>query len=53
LRPIDEFDVQRDQLAKLPKDKFTPFSMPKDYVCNFCAVPTPDLLRGLPSMGRP
>jgi FkbM family methyltransferase len=48
LRPISDFDVQRDQLSKLTKDKFTPFSMPKDYVCNFCAVRTPHLLQGLP-----
>ncbi len=52
-RPIADFDVQRDQLAKLPKDQFTPFSMPKDYVCNFCAVRTPDMLQGLPLVRRP
>jgi FkbM family methyltransferase len=44
LRPIAEFDLQHNQLAKLPKDQFTPFSMPKDYVCNFCAVRSPDIL---------
>jgi FkbM family methyltransferase len=44
LRPIAEFDMERDQLAKLPKEQFTPFSMPKDYVCNFCAVRSPDML---------
>jgi FkbM family methyltransferase len=48
LRPISDFDVQRDQLSKLPKDKFTPFSMPRDYVCNFCAVRSPQLLQSLP-----
>jgi FkbM family methyltransferase len=44
LRPIAEFDLQRDQLGKLPDEQFTPFSMPKDYVNNFCAVRSPDLL---------
>jgi hypothetical protein len=48
LRPISDFDVQRDQLSKLGKDQFTPFSMPRDYVCNFCAVRNPHLLQGLP-----
>jgi FkbM family methyltransferase len=48
LRPIAEFDVQRDQLSKLKADHFNPFSMPKDYVSNFCAVRSPDLLQGLP-----
>jgi hypothetical protein len=44
LQPIAEFDLQHDQLAKLPKEQFTPFSMPKDYVCNFCAVRSRDVL---------
>jgi FkbM family methyltransferase len=48
LRPIASFDVQRDQLSKLTKDQFNPFGMPRDYVCNFCAVRTPHSLRGLP-----
>jgi FkbM family methyltransferase len=48
LRPISGFDVKRDQLSKLPKDQFTPFSAPRDYVCDFCAVRTPALLQGLP-----
>jgi FkbM family methyltransferase len=48
LRPIADFDVQRDQLSKLTAGEFHPFSMPRDYVCNFCAVQTPDLLQGLP-----
>ena len=48
LRPIADFDVHRDQLSKVTAGKFYPFSMPKDYVCNFCAVRTPDLLQGLP-----
>lgn len=46
LRPIAKFDVQGDQLAKLPKEEFTPFSMPKDYVSNFCAVQSTDMLPG-------
>lgn len=48
LRSISEFDVQRDQLSKFDKNHFNPFGMPKDYVCNFCAVRSPDLLQGLP-----
>jgi FkbM family methyltransferase len=44
LRPIAEFDMQHNQLSKLPKEQFTPFGMPKDYVCNFCAVRSPDIL---------
>jgi FkbM family methyltransferase len=48
LRPISDFDVQRDQLSKLPKDQFTSFSMPRNYVCNFCAVRALHLLQGLP-----
>jgi FkbM family methyltransferase len=48
LRPIANFDVQRDQLSKLRKDQFNPFGMPRDYVCNFCAVRTPESLDGLP-----
>jgi FkbM family methyltransferase len=43
LRPVDEFDVQRDQISKLPADQFQPFGMPKDYVSNFCAVATHDV----------
>ena len=48
LRPISDFDVQRDQLSKLAKDHFTPFSMPRDYVCNFCAVRGSHLLQSVP-----
>jgi FkbM family methyltransferase len=48
LRPIAEFDAQRDQLSKLPESDFVPFSMPTDYVCNFCAVRDPNILQGLP-----
>jgi FkbM family methyltransferase len=51
LRPIADFDVQRDQLSKLTEGEFHPFNMPKGYICNFCAVRTPDLLRGLPVLG--
>lgn len=46
LRPIDQFDVQRDQTSKVTEDQFTAFSMPKDYVCNFCAVPADEKLKG-------
>lgn len=52
LRPIAEFDVQRDQLSKIREGGFTPFGMPSDYVCNFCAVRTPSLLQGLPVARR-
>ena len=48
LRPVSGFDVKRDQWSKLPGDQFTPFSTPRDYVCNFCAVRTPALLQNLP-----
>lgn len=48
LRPIADFDLQRDQLPKVIEGKFNRFSMPKGYVNNFCAVRTPDLLQGLP-----
>jgi FkbM family methyltransferase len=51
LRPIADFNVQRDQLSRLANGRFHPFSMPKGYVYNFCAVRTPDLLRGLPVVG--
>ena len=47
LRPVEEFDVQRDQLSKIAVDGFVPFGMPEDYVCNFCAVRDPELLAGL------
>jgi FkbM family methyltransferase len=39
LRPIVQFDVERNQLSMLAAEQFQPFSMPKDYVSNFCAVP--------------
>ena len=48
LRPIADFDLQRDQLAKVVNGQFNPFSMPKGYICNFCAVRTPYSLQGLP-----
>ncbi len=48
LRPITEFDARRDQVSKIEANHFSPFSMPKGYVSNFCAVRTPDLLQGLP-----
>jgi FkbM family methyltransferase len=48
LRPIADFDLQRDQLSKLIRGQFYPLSMPKGYVYDFCAVRTPDLLQGLP-----
>ena len=48
LRPIDQFDLQDNQLSKVVENKFSSFSMPKDYVSNFCAVATLDSLNGLP-----
>jgi FkbM family methyltransferase len=49
LRPIADFDVERDQMMSIvTSGEFHPFSMPKGYVHDFCAVRTPDLLRGLP-----
>ena len=48
LRPIADFDLQRDQLAKVVNGQFYPFSMPQGYICDFCAVRTPDSLHGLP-----
>jgi FkbM family methyltransferase len=48
LCPIDQFDLERHQLASVVPDEFTPFSMPAGYVVNFCAVAKPDVLSGLP-----
>ena len=48
LRPVDEFDLEKHQLASVVPDEFTPFSMPEGYVCNFCAVAAPDLVSGAP-----
>jgi FkbM family methyltransferase len=48
LRPIEEFDVERHQLASVQPNEFTPFSMPAGYVHNFCAVAKPDVLNGAP-----
>lgn len=48
LCPIRDFDLWRDQLSMVAEGEFYPFSMPKGYVCNFCAVPTLDMLDGLP-----
>jgi hypothetical protein len=35
-------------LSKVLGNQFNAFSMPKDYVSNFCAVATLDSLSGLP-----
>jgi hypothetical protein len=48
LRPIAEFDVERDQMSMVRSGEFHPFAMPAGYVHDFCAVRTPDLLAGLP-----
>ncbi len=44
LRPISEFDVERDQMSMVNTDEFHPFAMPNEYVHDFCAVRSPDLL---------
>jgi FkbM family methyltransferase len=48
LRPVECFDVERDQMSMVASDEFHPFAMPKAYVHDFCAVRTPDLLGDLP-----
>jgi FkbM family methyltransferase len=48
LRPIAQFDVERDQMSMVSSGEFQPFAMPAAYVHDFCAVRTPDLLAGLP-----
>jgi FkbM family methyltransferase len=48
LRPIGEFDLDKNQLSSLVQEVFTPFSMPEGYVHNFCAVASPDVLAGVP-----
>ena len=48
IRPIEEFDLEKHQLASIVPNEFTPFSMPDGYVYNFCAVAKPDLLDGAP-----
>jgi FkbM family methyltransferase len=48
LRPIADFDVERDQMSMVETGVFHPFAMPRGYVHDFCAVRTPGLLDGLP-----
>jgi FkbM family methyltransferase len=48
LRPIADFDVERDQMSMVTEGVFHPFTVAKGYVHDFCAVRTPDLLDGLP-----
>jgi FkbM family methyltransferase len=48
LRPIAEFDVERDQMSMVTSGEFHPFAMPEAYVHDFCAVPAPGVLAGLP-----
>jgi FkbM family methyltransferase len=50
LRPIEEFDLDKHQLSAVVPNEFTPFSMPHGYVCNFCAVASPDVLSGVPGL---
>ena len=45
LRPIAEFDVERDQMTFLNSvnsGEFHPFAMPRGYVHDFCAVRSPE-----------
>ncbi|WP_155772032.1 FkbM family methyltransferase [Mycobacterium asiaticum] len=44
LRPIAEFDVERDQMSMVDTDEFHPFAMPQGYVHDFCAVASPELV---------
>lgn len=50
LRPIAEFDVQRDQIAYLNpganSEEFHPFAMPQGYVHDFVAVRSPESVAG-------
>lgn len=48
LGPIADFDVIRDQTSLAAPDEFHPFAMPQNYIHDFCAVRTSDLLDGLP-----
>lgn len=47
LGPLVDFDVVRDQTSLAAPDEFHPFAMPPNYIHDFCAVRTPDLLDGL------
>lgn len=46
LRPIAEFDVERDQMSVVDSDEFHPFAMPPGYVHDFLAVRSPELVSG-------
>lgn len=46
LRPVSEFDVERDQMAMVRSEDFHPFAMPNAYVHDFCAVRSPDEVAG-------
>jgi FkbM family methyltransferase len=48
LRPIADFDVERDQMSMVTDGVFHPFAVARGYVHDFCAVRAPDLLDGLP-----
>ncbi|OBK16388.1 FkbM family methyltransferase [Mycobacterium asiaticum] len=47
LRPITDFDVQRDQMSMVDSGEFHPFAMPAGYMHDFCAVRSPELVAGL------
>ena len=44
LRPVSEFDVERDQTSMVGSGEFHPFAMPRAYVHDFCAVRSPELV---------
>lgn len=48
LLPLDSFDAERDQLARVVPGQFTPFDMPEGYINEFVAVHDPTKLQGLP-----
>jgi FkbM family methyltransferase len=48
LRPIADFNTERDQMSMVRSGEFHPFAMPQRYVHDFCAVRTPELLAGIP-----
>lgn len=51
LRPIADFDVERDQMSMVNSGEFHPFAMPQGYVHDFCAVAAPGALGDLPVAG--
>lgn len=48
LRPVADFDLERDQLSKVNVGNFNAFSMQRGYVNDFVAVADAGMLDGLP-----